>query len=66
MSDHFPGEITLGGRIPPRLLDRLAGMIADEGLSIDWQHALDKAAVKKAVEAARRFGSRMTRPCAGS
>jgi aspartate oxidase len=56
MSDRFPGEITLGGTIPRRLLDRLAGMIADQGVSIDWQYALDKAAVRKAIEAAAASG----------
>ena len=56
MSDRFPGEITLGGRIPRRLLDRLAGMIADQGVSIDWQYALDKAAVKEAMETAAAGG----------
>ncbi len=28
MSDRFPAEITIGGNIPRRLLDELAGMIA--------------------------------------
>jgi hypothetical protein len=56
MSDRFPGEITIGGRIPRRLLDTLAGMIASEGVSIDWQYALDKAAVRAAIEAAAAKG----------
>jgi len=56
MSDHFPGEITIGGSIPRRLLDELAGMIASEGVSIDWQYTLDKAAVQKAIEAAAEHG----------
>ena len=56
MSDHFPGEITIGGIIPRRLLDELAGMIASEGVSIDWQYALDKAAVRKAIDAAAEHG----------
>jgi len=56
MSDHFPGEITIGGSIPRRLLDELAGMIASEGVSIDWQYTLDKAAVQKAIEEAGAKG----------
>ena len=52
MSDRFPGEITIGGSIPRRLLDKLAEKIASEGVSIDWQYALDKAAVRKAIDAA--------------
>ena len=52
MSDRFPAEITIGGNIPRRLLDELAGMIASEGVSIDWQYAMDKAAVRAAIEAA--------------
>lgn len=56
MSDHFPGEITIGGRIPRRLLDELAGMIAAEGVSLDWQYALDKAAVLAAIETAAAKG----------
>jgi hypothetical protein len=56
MSDHFPGEITIGGSIPRRLLDELAGMIASEGVSIDWQYALDKAAVRKVIDAAAEHG----------
>ena len=49
MSDRFPAEITIGGRIPRRLLDELAGMIAAEAVSLDWQYALDKAAVLAAI-----------------
>jgi hypothetical protein len=56
MSDRFPGDITIGGDIPRRLLDKLAEMIASEGVSIDWQHALDKAAVREAIEAAAARG----------
>ena len=56
MSDHFPGEITIGGSIPRRLLDELAERIASEGVSIDWQHALDAAAVREAIEAAAAEG----------
>ena len=56
MSDRFPGEITIGGSIPRRLLDKLAEMIASEGVSIDWQYALDKAAVREAIEAAAARG----------
>jgi len=56
MSDRFPAEITIGGRIPRRLLDELAGMIASEGVSIDWQYTLDKAAVQKAIEEAGAKG----------
>ena len=56
MSDRFPAEITIGGRIPRRLLDELAGMIASEGVSIDWQYTLDKAAVRKAIEEAGAKG----------
>jgi len=56
MSDHFPGEITIGGGIPRRLLDELAGMIASEGVGLDWQYTLDKAAVKAAIEAAADRG----------
>jgi len=56
MSDRFPGEITIGGSIPRRLLDELAGMIASEGVSIDWQYTLDKAAVQKAIEEAGAKG----------
>ena len=52
MSDRFPAEITIGGSIPRRLLDELAGMIASEGVSLDWQYALDKTAVREAIEAA--------------
>ena len=56
MSDRFPGEITIGGMIHRRLLDELAGMIASEGVSIDWQYAIDKAAVLAAIEAAAARG----------
>jgi aspartate oxidase len=56
MSDRFPAEITIGGSIPRRLLDELAGMIASEGVSIDWQYTLDKAAVRKAIEEAGAKG----------
>jgi aspartate oxidase len=56
MSDRFPGEITIGGSIPRRLLDKLAGMVASEGVSIDWQYTLDKAAVRKAIEEAGAKG----------
>ena len=56
MSDRFPAEITIGGNIPRRLLDKLAGMIASEGVSIDWQYAMDKAAVRAAIEAAASRG----------
>lgn len=56
MADRFPAEITIGGRIPHRLLDELAGMIASEGVSIDWQYTLDKAAVRAAIEAAAARG----------
>jgi len=56
MSDRFPGEITIGGSIPRRLLDKLAEMIASEGVSIDWQYAIDKAAVLAAIEAAAARG----------
>lgn len=50
MSDRFPGDITIGGDIPRRLLDSLAEIIASEGVSIDWQYTLDKAAVRAAIE----------------
>ena len=56
MSDRFPAEISIGGRIPRRLLDELAGMIASEGVSIDWQYALDKTAVRAAIETAASKG----------
>jgi len=56
MSDRFPAEITIGGSIPRRLLDELAGMIASEGVSLDWQYALDKADVRTAIEAAAGRG----------
>jgi len=56
MSDRFPAEISIGGRIPRRLLDELAGMIAAEGVSLDWQYALDKAAVLAAIETAASKG----------
>ena len=56
MSDHFPAEITIGGSIPRRLLDKLAGMIASEGVSIDWQYALDQAGVRAAIETAAAKG----------
>ena len=56
MSDRFPGEITIGGMIHRRLLDELAGMIASEGVSIDWQYTIDKAAVLAAIEAAAARG----------
>jgi aspartate oxidase len=56
MSDRFPGDITIGGDIPRRLLDKLAEMIASEGVSIDWQYALDTAAVRAAIEAAAAKG----------
>ena len=56
MSDRFPAEITIGGNIPRRLLDKLAGMIASEGVSIDWQYALDEAAVRAAIEASASKG----------
>ncbi|RPI61964.1 MAG: hypothetical protein EHM48_04855, partial [Planctomycetaceae bacterium] len=50
MADRFPGDITIGGSIPRRLLDQLAEMLASENVSIDWQYALDKAAVLVAIE----------------
>ncbi len=56
MADHFPGEITIGGDIPLRLLDSLSEMIASENVSIDWQYALDKAQVRKAIEQAAASG----------
>lgn len=56
MSDRFPGDITIGGKIPRQLLDELAGMIASEGVSIDWQYAIDKGAVRVAIEAAADRG----------
>ena len=56
MSDHFPGDIAIGGDIPRRLLDELAERIASEGVSIDWQYALDPAAVRAAIEAAAAKG----------
>ncbi len=56
MSDRFPAEITIGGNIPRRLLDELAGMIASEGVSLDWQYTLDNAAVREAIEAAAAKG----------
>jgi aspartate oxidase len=52
MSDRFPAEITIGGTIPRQLMDELAGMIASEGVSLDWQYAMDKASVFAAIEAA--------------
>ena len=52
MADRFPGEITLGGHIPLRLLDELAERIASEGLGINWQEALDPTAVRRAIELA--------------
>lgn len=56
MSDHFPGEITIGGDIPRRLLNELAERIASESVSIDWQYALDQAAVGAAIETAAERG----------
>ena len=56
MSDRFPAEITMGGSIPRRLLDELAGMIASEGISLDWQYALDQAGVRAAIETAAAKG----------
>jgi hypothetical protein len=56
MSDRFPAEITIGGNIPRRLLDELAGMIASEGVSLDWQYALDQAGVRAAIETAAAKG----------
>ena len=56
MSDHFPAEITIGGSIPRRLLDELAGMVASEGVSLDWQYALDTSAVRVAIETAAAKG----------
>ena len=56
MSDYFPGEITIGGRIPRRLLDELAERIASEGVSIDWQQALYAPAIREAIEAAAATG----------
>jgi len=56
MADHFPAEITIGGRIPRRLLAELAEHIAFEGVGLDWQYALDEAAVCEAIEAADAQG----------
>ena len=56
MSDRFPAEITIGGNIPRRLLDELAGMIASEVVSLDWQYALDQAGVRAAIETAAAKG----------
>ena len=56
MSDRFPAEITLGGGVPRRLLDELAGEVASEGVSLDWQYALDEADVRAAIEAAAGRG----------
>jgi len=56
MSDRFPAEITIGGTIPRRLLDELVGMIASEGVSLDWQYSLDTTAVQAAIETAASKG----------
>jgi len=56
MSDRFPAEITIGGNIPRRLLEELAGMVASEGVSLDWQYALDQAGVRAAIETAAAKG----------
>jgi len=56
MSDHFPGEITIGGSIPRQLLSKLAEMIASEGVSIDWQYALDQEAIRATIETAAAKG----------
>ena len=56
MADHFPGDITIGGDIPVRLLDRLSEMIAAENVSIDWQYALDNTQVREAIEQAAATG----------
>lgn len=56
MSDHYPGEIVIGGPIPRRLLNKLAGMIAHEGVGIDWQGAVGQEAIRQAIEMAAAAG----------
>ena len=56
MSDRFPGDIIIGGRIPRRRLDDLAGRIADQGVGINWQDTLDRACILAAIEAAAAKG----------
>ena len=70
MADHFPGEITIGGDIPLRLLDSLSEMIASENVSIDWQYALDKRRSARPLNrlppAARPSDLRTTKPAKAS
>jgi len=56
LSDRFPGEISIGGTIRRRLLDKLADVIASEGVSIDWQYALDQSAIHDAIVKAAAGG----------
>ena len=56
MSDRFPGDIIIGGRIPRRLRDDLAGMTAEQGVGINWQATLDRADIRAAIEAAAAKG----------
>ncbi len=53
MADRFPAVITIGGRIPRRLLDELAGVIADQGLCDGWgDRYLDKKKIMEDIVSA--------------
>ena len=57
MADRFPAAITIGGRIPRRLLYELAGVIADQGLSADWgDRYLEKAEITRDIRKAFEKG----------
>jgi len=56
MSDLLPGEVVIGGPIPRRLLNKLAGMVAHERVGIDWQGVEGHEAIRQAIEMAAAAG----------
>ena len=57
MADRFPASITIGGRIPRRLLYELAGVIATQGVCADWgDRYLEKAEIARDIRKAAEKG----------
>ena len=57
MADRFPASITIGGRIPRRLLYELAGVIATQGVCADWgDRYLEKAEITRDIRKAAEKG----------
>ena len=57
MADRFPASITIGGRIPRRLLYELAGVIATQGACADWgDRYLEKAEITRDIRKAFEKG----------